>query len=74
MKTRQGFEYPKEQAYRGGCKVSWLTYDKREDAEEASRIAISERDHLWGLGYDFGWCLPGEIVETSGGKFVVTVP
>jgi len=53
--------YPEDQARRAGCKVSWRYYDKREDAEAASRAAENDAVIQSSLGFDFGYCSPGEI-------------
>ena len=61
---------PKAQAWDGGCKVSWSYYDKREDADAASKAAQHDAEIQLSLGYDFGFCCPGDIrwVE-AGTKF-----
>lgn len=65
---------PKEIGYEGGCKVSWLTYATREDAEVASGFAAREAHRKAGLGYDFGYQSPGSITEHEDGTFTVVWP
>lgn len=67
------FKYPKEQGYDNGCKVGWMFYADRADAEEAATVARAEAKYKAGLGFDFGYQTPGEIKEVNG-QFRVTVP
>lgn len=61
---------PEPQAYRSGCKVRWKYYDKREDAEAASKAAQHDAEIQRQRGYDFGYCWPGGISwEEPGTKF-----
>lgn len=65
--------YPDALNCRVGCKVSWLLYATREEAEKAGVAAnhnaeIDERN-----GYDFGFCVPGAITQVEGG-FEVCIP
>ncbi len=58
---------------RFGCKVNWRYYGTLKEAEEAAVLArhnalIDER-----LGYDFGFCTPGEIRKMDDGTFEVCV-
>lgn len=53
--------YPKEDGLRSGIKVCWHYYRKREDAEAASIAAKHNAAIQLGLGYDFGYCMPGSI-------------
>ncbi len=46
---------------RCGCKVSWKTYKKREDAETASVYAKERAELFEAKGYDFGFMVPGTI-------------
>lgn len=73
-------EYPKEPANmpksvdtRVGCKVAWETYATEEEAAIASdywrKLAIYKAIQ----GYDFGYCVPGEIRKVDKG-FEVTTP
>ncbi len=66
--------YPPHVSYRSGCKVSWLTYDKHEDAEVASKAAATEGDYLAQHGYDYGYCNPGTITTLKSGQFEVCIP
>jgi len=66
-------DYPAAQDLRSGCKVSWMTYDKREDAEACSEAAHWNAAIKWDLGYDFGYCSPGSITEKDG-RFEVCIP
>jgi hypothetical protein len=68
MKTkdkRPSFTYPDWQDRRDGCKVSWLYYKEKWDAEAASKVAVKEGQYMAGLGYDFGYCAPGYITEVE---------
>ena len=66
--------YPKEADIVGGCKVSWLIYQTREEAEQASRAAKHNAVVASSKGYDFGFCCPGEIDELENGLFKVCIP
>ena len=68
------FDYPEHQDFRSGCKVSWRIYDKRDDAEEASKVAAKEARRQASLGYDFGYCSPGSIDTLRDGRFEVCCP
>ena len=68
------FDYPKPAESKCGCKVSWYTYETRDEAEQASKVAQVEARHRAGLGFDFGWCIPGEITECKDGRWLVTIP
>jgi len=66
--------YPKPVRERGGCKVSWMIYADKTDAEKAAAVAKREAQRLSGLGYDFGYQSPGWITKTSDGLFEVCIP
>jgi hypothetical protein len=66
--------YPAEQRARSGCKVGWLIYDKRSDAELAAKAAEHNGRIKEQLGYDFGYCSPGNIRVLENGQFEVTIP
>ena len=68
------FDYPKPVEQQGGCKVSWFYYKTREEAEQASLVAVAEGEYRWNLGFDFGFQVPGYIRECSDGTFSVTIP
>ena len=70
---QQLFTYPKALFTRGGCKVSWMYFADREDAEKASEVARKEAVFVSNLGYDFGYCSPGSITETKDG-YEVCIP
>jgi hypothetical protein len=53
--------YPEHQTRSTGCKVSWLYYDNREDADVASAAAKHNAERQLQLGYDFGYCRPGSV-------------
>ena len=57
-----------------GCKVGWLFFKTREDAEAYVEGVQAEAAKQWAAGYDFGYCLPGEIRETDDGLFQLTIP
>ena len=65
---------PEEIDSRCGCKVSWLTYATREDAEIASRFAARQAHRKAELGYDFGYLVPGTITEHPDGTCTVVWP
>lgn len=66
--------YPSHQRARGGCKVSWLIYADKADAERAATIARREAKRKWQMGYDFGYQSPGNITTTEDGMFEVCIP
>jgi hypothetical protein len=62
-----------------GCKVGWETYDNLPEAEAASVRARAEAHSKAGRGYDFGYCVPGEIRHVAdhsehGECWIVTTP
>ena len=67
-------DYPKPLSTRSGCKVAWYTYATKAEAEAAAEVAVSEAIRKAALGYDFGWCSPGEVRGTDEHGWVVTVP
>lgn len=65
--------------YRGGCKVAWETYDNEPEANAAAERAVVEAQRKAELGYDFGYCYPGEVQHhkahpVHGECWVVTLP
>lgn len=72
--TYPKFVYPKPLKQESGCKVGWMFYATREEAEECSRIAQEEAAHKSNIGYDFGWSWPGSIEKMQSGTWRVTVP
>ena len=56
-------QYPECQDQRTGCKVSWLYYDSKEDAEKACIAARSNARLYAALGYDYGYQAPGYQAE-----------
>lgn len=62
------YPYPKEIIrHRSGCKVSWNTYEKEETAREAAMAAQLNASNMECLGFDFGFCVPGEVKKVSDG-------
>ena len=60
-----------------GCKVGWQTFDNEAEAKAASEQAKKEAIRKAGLGYDFGYCVPGNIthrVDEDGERWTVTIP
>ena len=62
-----------------GCKVGWETYDNEAEALVASERARVDARRKAGLGYDFGYCVPGEVrhIENHadhGECWIVTIP
>jgi hypothetical protein len=54
--------------------VCWLTYGSREQAMQASLTAEQIAANKWLRGKDYGYDLPGRIVNNPDGTFTVTVP
>lgn len=73
MKTEH-MPYPKEQDFTVGCKVSWYIYDKKEDAEAASKAARNNAIIYAHMGYDFGFQSPGSITKLKDGRYEVCIP
>ena len=65
--------YPKEDDFRGGCKVSWLIYKDRKKAEEAAKAAKHNARIDAARGYDFGFQCPGSIDELEDGRYEVCI-
>lgn len=64
---------------RSGCKVAWETYDDELEAREVAARAIVEAQRKAELGYDFGYCCPGEVQHheahpVHGECWIVTLP
>lgn len=74
MATYPNVRYPKAISRRGGCKVSWMTFDTLKKAEAASKCALVEARYLERLGYDWGYCAPGSITKTAEGHYEVCIP
>lgn len=55
--------YPEPKSTRTGCKVSWLYYETREEAEKCAEAARHNGHYYASLGYDFGYCAPGSITQ-----------
>ena len=70
--------YPKEDAYRGGCRVSWNYYKNKAKAEKCAAIAKANAQILSREGYDFGFCMPGSVYKIPSGehegKYEVCLP
>lgn len=65
-------EYPPRVRTRTGHKVSWQTFATLEQAQSVSGYARQEGEWLASLGYDFGYCSPGEIEANDDGTYTVT--
>ncbi len=65
--------YPKEDDFRGGCKVSWLIYSDKAVAEEAAKAAKHNARIDAARGYDFGFQSPGSIDERKDGRYEVCI-
>ena len=61
-------DYPKHDAYRGGARVCWYYYRDHEAARAAAAAAKHNGRIQTGLGFDFGYCAPGEITEAKTGE------
>lgn len=63
-----------------GCRVGWETYDDKTEAEARAVTARASAREMAGRGYDFGFQVPGEIVQRRDldqqpvDEWVVTVP
>ena len=66
--------YPEAQDMRTGCKVGWRIYAKRSDAEACAEAAKHNAVIQESLGYDFGYCMPGDIETLDDGRFEVCIP
>jgi len=66
--------YPPALRQVSGCKVKWLYYTDRSDAEIASRLASGEARRLEGEGYHWGYQCPGHISHESDGTYSVCIP
>jgi len=75
-KPRKYKSYPKPQDIETGMKVSWYYYAKEQDAELAAVAARHNAAIKSGLGYDFGYCAPGDIsiVKRDECPFRVCIP
>jgi hypothetical protein len=66
---------PQPISYMSGCKVAWYTFRTVKEAEIAAKWARSEAARKEALGYDFGWCTPGEISKNhKKRRYTVTFP
>ncbi len=65
--------YPPTEDIRSGCKVGWRAYKTRKEAEVCAAAARHNASIQANLGYDFGFCMPGNISECDG-RFIVVVP
>lgn len=71
--------YPQPDASESGCKVSWNYYRDEAKAKECAIAAAHNRERCIALGFDFGYCWPGniELIKTPGkfeGMYCVTLP
>ena len=66
--------YPKHEDGRVGCKVSWNIYSNLADAEACAIAAKHNAVIQSGLGYDFGYCMPGSISKLPDGRYEVCLP
>lgn len=77
-KTKHDYrDYPKGHIYReSGAKVGWLTYADRATAEQCAAAARHNARIQEALGFDFGYCAPGDIEErpVGGSGFRVCIP
>lgn len=76
--TQKWIDYPDTPNIRSGCKVGWRYYDRLIDAKACSRAAKHNAKIKAELGYDFGYCCPGSILQMKdgpyAGKFEVCIP
>jgi len=66
-------DYPKEVKQQSGCKVGWLYYKDKKSAQLCSKAAKNNANLRAWQGYDFGFCVPGEI-ERVDGLYRVCIP
>ncbi len=67
-------QYPSNYiSWESGCKVGWITYSSLEQAKECSEIATENSNYLASVGYDFGYQVPGAIIQVESG-WMVTIP
>jgi hypothetical protein len=67
--------YPEPIRTRSGCKVSWNYYDNLADAQACAEAAQFNARIDAAMGYDFGFCAPGEIRSLNdGAEFEVCLP
>lgn len=57
-----------------GCKVGWEFYDTLENARARIASAEAEAVEQAKRGYDFGYCVPGELMQMHDGTWRITVP
>jgi hypothetical protein len=62
-------QYPKYDAYRGGCKVAWHYYKDEARARECAEVANHNRRIAEWEGYDHGYCCPGSVRMSLEGEF-----
>lgn len=55
-----------------GCKVGWVTYDDKAEAEAAAVKAREEAVAMAARGYDFGYQSPGEVRQ--GRRYTEVLP
>jgi hypothetical protein len=59
---------------RSGCKVGWIAFATREDAESYVEGVRQRAAEMAADGYDFGYCVPGQISKNAKGEFVLVIP
>ncbi len=55
-----------------GCKVGWLKFATRAEAEAWLPEVEASASRKMAAGHDFGWSRPGEIRENDAGEFILT--
>ena len=50
-----------------GCKVAWSLYATRQEADQAAEVAKHNAKIDEDLGFDWGYMIPGEVLEVDGG-------
>lgn len=74
-KMARGFgHYPTPVSQRSGCKVGWMTFATKADAEKCARAARLEAKRQAENGYDFGYCTPGSIEKIGADRWEVCIP
>ena len=67
-------EYPTPDATRGGCKVGWYLYRDHDAAKACAEAARHNARIQEGLGFDFGFQTPGNLILRAPGEWEVCIP
>lgn len=67
-------DYPETEKVESGCKVGWRYYSDLDEARACAEAAKWNGKIAEMNGYDFGYCVPGEIEYTRDGDYRVCIP